>query len=75
MRGEERKGQLVFCSVMKREIEVVVGGVERRVSCREEDIWSQEIEDLLSFMVWVVVGVLPLLGLFPCLGLFSELGR
>ena len=61
-------------SGVKRKVEVVVGGVERRVSGGNKDIGSQEIEDFLSFVIWVIVGVLPLLGLFPCLGLFSELG-
>ena len=75
MRGEEREGQLIFGGVRKRKIEVVVGCMEGWVSGGKKDIWSQEIEDLLAFMVWVVVGVLPLLGLFPCLGLFPELGR
>ena len=74
MRGEKREGQLILGSGVKGEVEVVVGGVERRVSGGNKDIGSQEIEDFLSFMIWVVVGVLPLFSLFPCLGLFSELG-
>jgi len=75
VRGEERVGQLILSGMMKGEVEVVVRGMEGRVSGGNEDERSQEIEDLLSFMVRVVVGVLPLLSLFPCLGLFSELGR
>ena len=75
MRGEERVGQLILGGRMKGEVEVVVRGVEGRVSGGNKDIRSQEIEDLLSFVVRVVIGVLPLLSLFPRLGLFSELGR
>ena len=74
MGGKEREGQLILGSV-KGEVEVVVGGMKGRVSGGNKDIRSQEIEDLLSFMVWAVARVLPLLGLFPCLGLFSELCR
>jgi len=75
VRGEERVGQLILGGRMKGEVEVVVRGVEGRVSGGNKDIRSQEIEDLLSFVVRVVIGVLPLLSLFPRLGLFSELGR
>jgi hypothetical protein len=74
MRSEEREWELILGGVMKREIKMIVGGVERRVSGGNKDIGSQEIEDPLAFMIWVVVGVLLLLGLFPCLGLLPELG-
>jgi len=74
MRGEEREGELVLGGMMKRKVEMVIRGMEGWVSGGNQDIWSQQIENFLSFMVWVVVRVLPLLGLFPCLGLFSELG-
>lgn len=49
MRSEERKGQLVLGCRVKREVEMIVRGMEGRVSCRNEDIWSEEIEDRLSF--------------------------
>jgi hypothetical protein len=74
MRGKKGKGQLAFGGGMEGELEVVVGAVEGWVSSGNKDIWSQKVEYLLSFVVWVVVGVLPLLGFFPRLGLFSELG-
>jgi len=60
---------------MKGEVEMVVRGMEGWVSGGNKDIWSQEIEDLLSFAVRVVIGVLPLLSLFLCLSLFSELSH
>ena len=75
MRREERKRQLIFGGMIERKIEVVVGGVKRGVSCRNEDIWSEQIEDLLSFRILVVLGILSLFGLFPRFGLFPELGR
>ena len=74
MRGEEREGELILCGMMKRKVEMVVGGVERRVSSRNQDIRSQEVQYFFPPMVRGVVGVLPLLGLFPCLGFFPELG-
>ena len=74
VRGEERKRQLVLGSRVEREIEMVIRSVERRITGGNEDIRSEEIEDLLSLWNMVVVGVLSQLGHFPCLGLFSELG-
>jgi len=74
MRGEEREGELILRGMMKRKVEMVVGGVKRWVSSGNQDIRSQEVQDFLPFMVWGVVGVLPLLGLFPRLGFFPELG-
>jgi hypothetical protein len=49
MRGEERKGQLILGCGIEREIEMIVRGMEGWVSGGNEDIWSEEIEDHLSF--------------------------
>lgn len=73
MRSEEGKGQLVLGGRIKREVEMIIWGMEGRVSGRNEDIRSEEIKDLLPLGILDVVGVLSLLSLFPCLGLFSEL--
>jgi hypothetical protein len=61
--------------MIERKIEVVVGGVKRGVSGGNEDIWSEQIEDLLPFRIFVVLGILSLFSFFPRFGLFLELGR
>ena len=73
MRGKAGKQQLAFDGGMEGKVEVVVGGVEGWALYGNKDIWSQKVKYLPSFVVWVVVGVLPLFGFFPCLGLFPEL--
>ena len=39
MRGEERKGELILGGGMKREVKMIVGGVEGWVSGGNKDIW------------------------------------
>jgi hypothetical protein len=63
MRGKEGEGQLSLGGEVKREGEVVVRGMEGRVSGGNEDIRTQKIKDLLSFGILVVVRVLFLLSL------------